>query len=338
MLQRIGRSGNLLPGLALCVGLAVLAKLASDTSFVKNQLHVSVLLLVILLGMAIRSVVTIPQSWTPGIAFCQKPVLRLAVAGLGFKLTIQELLKLGGTSLAVIACSTFFALWLGWAVARWLGIDEKLGLLLGVGGAICGASAVVAADSVVQSKKSEAVLSLGIITLLGTLGILLYPPIGHALNMSPKVFALWNGTSLHEMAQVVAAGASYGEDALKWSTVAKLARICLLAPTVLYLAWMLRHEHKEAGKAKVSPVPWFLTAFVVCAALTSTGWLSSSQTKLLQDIDLWIMAVGMAGVGLQSGFRDLKEAGLRPILTGTLQWVGLATVSYLLAIWWVGNG
>lgn len=326
---------KLLPGLALCVGIAVAAKFIAEVAFVKDTLHLGALLLVILLGMLVRSVLTLPESLGEGIAFAQKPILRLAVAGLGFKLTLSQLGQLGAGSLTVIVVATGVALWFGWWIARRLGVDEHLGLLLGVGGAICGASAVVAADSVVQSKRSQAALSLGIITLLGTVGILIYPFLGHAFGMSPKVYAIWNGASLHEMAQVVAAGQAYGEEALKWSTVAKLARICLLAPIVVLLAYMLRHQKQEAGKPKVSLVPWFLTAFLVCCALASTGWIPEPTLKLLLEVDAWLMAVGMAGVGLQSGFRDLRAAGWRPIAAATAQWAVLAVVSYALAVYLV---
>jgi uncharacterized integral membrane protein (TIGR00698 family) len=323
----------LLPGLVLCAALATLGFWLADQPWLKNATHVSALLLVILLGMAWKSLLPVPAAALPGIRMAQRPILRWAVAGLGFRLSLGELWKIGGPALIVVLISTFASLLFGWWVARRLGVGEKLGVLLGVGGSICGASAVVAADSVVQGEHRDAAVALGIITLLGTIGIVLYPVLGHALHMPEFVYGVWAGASLHEMAQVVAAGFGMSDEAARVATVVKLARICLLAPVVLYLGWSLRHRHLEAGRAKVTPVPWFLVLFVVFAAVNSAGWVPAPWLDLVRRGDLWLLCVGMAGVGLQTGFSDLRAAGAPPIVAGTLQWAFLAGLSYGLATW-----
>ena len=324
---------SLLPGLVLVVLLATAGFWLADLPWVKQTLHVSALLLVILLGMAWKSLLPEPPVVLPGIRMAQRPLLRWAVAGLGFRLSVRELWTIGGPALVVVVVSTCAALLLGWWVARRLGVAEKLGLLLGVGGAICGASAVVAADSVVQGERRDSALALGVITLLGTVGIVLYPLLAHALHMNEFVYGVWAGASLHEMAQVVAAGFGVSDEAARVATVVKLARISLLAPVVLYLGWSLRHGHHEAGKAKVAPVPWFLVLFVLFAGLNSTGLVPARWLDLVRRGDLWLLCVGMAGVGLQTGFSDLRSAGLRPIAAGALQWLFLATLAYGLAFW-----
>ncbi|TMQ52032.1 MAG: putative sulfate exporter family transporter [Candidatus Eisenbacteria bacterium] len=322
-----------LPGLAGCVALAAAALALAELPAIKGTLHLSALLLVILLGMAWKSIVHVPEALLPGIRMAQRPVLRWAVAGLGFRLSIGELFRIGAPALAVVTISTFAALGFGWWVARRLAVGEKLGLLLGVGGAICGASAVVAADSVVQGEKRDSALALGVITLLGTIGIALYPVLHHALRMSDFLYGVWDGASLHEMAQVVAAGFGVSDEAARVATVVKLARICLLAPVVLYIGWSLRHRHRAAGRARVAPLPWFLVLFVGFALLNSTGWLRPAWIEGARRVDLWLLCVGMAGVGLQTGFSELRDAGFRPIAAGTAQWVFLSSVSYALARW-----
>ena len=322
-----------LPGLAGCVALAAAALALAELPAIKGTLHLSALLLVILLGMAWKSVVHVPEALLPGIRMAQRPVLRWAVAGLGFRLSIGELFRIGAPALAVVTISTFAALGFGWWVARRLAVGEKLGLLLGVGGAICGASAVVAADSVVQGEKRDSALALGVITLLGTIGIALYPVLHHALRMSDFLYGVWDGASLHEMAQVVAAGFGVSDEAARVATVVKLARICLLAPVVLYIGWSLRHRHRAAGRARVAPLPWFLVLFVGFALLNSTGWLRPAWIEGARRVDLWLLCVGMAGVGLQTGFSELRAAGFRPIAAGTAQWAFLSAVSYALARW-----
>jgi len=231
----------------------------------------------------------------------------------------------------VVVTSTLAALGFGFWMGRRLGLGEKLAMLLSVGGGICGASAVVAADSVVQADQQDAAIALGTITLLGTIGIVIYPFIARALGMGDFFYGVWDGATLHEMAQVVAAGFGVSDEAARVATVVKLARICLLAPIVFWLAWSMRHHHEAAGKPKVSAVPWFLVMFVVFAALNSSGWIPARWLDWIRTADLWLLCVGMAGVGLQTGFHDLRRAGLRPIAAGAAQWAFLALVAYGLA-------
>ena len=326
-----------LPGLLLCALLASAGFVLAEAGWVRNTLNVSPLLLVILLGIAWKSLAPVPGVALPGIRMAQRPVLRWAVAGLGFRLSIGELWRIGAPALVVVTVSTFATLAFGWWIARRLGVAEKLGLLLGVGSAICGASAVVAADSVVQGEKQDAPVALGVITLLGTIGIVVYPLLAGTLGMSPFLYGVWDGASLHEMAQVVAAGFGVSDEAARVATVVKLARIALLAPVVLYLGWSLRHAHRAAGRARVAPVPWFLALFVAFAVLNSLGRFPAGALDLVRRADLWLLCVGMAGVGLQTGFSDLRAAGLKPVAAGIAQWIFLSALAYALARWLFGR-
>ena len=322
------------PGVVVSAMLATVAFLLADQPLFKDTLHLSALLLVILVGMALRTIMPVPDWAAPGVRVAQRPILRWAVAGLGFRLSLGEILKIGGPALAVVVTSTFAALLIGWWVGRRLGLGDKLATLLAVGGGICGASAVVAADSVVQADKRDSALALGNITLLGTIGIVAYPRIGRAAGMGDFLYGVWDGASLHEMAQVVAAASGFSKEATAIATVVKLVRICLLAPVVFFLAWRMRTvtHSTEGGRPHVSAVPWFLVMFVVFAALNSTGWLPKEWVQLIQRGDLWLLCVGMAGVGLQTSFHDLGRAGWTPIAAGAAQWIVLAGISYGLGI------
>lgn len=328
--MRRAAPATLLPGLAAAAALAALALWLADLSFLRNTTHVSALLLVILLGMAWRSLAPVPGLLEPGVRLAQRPLLRWAVAGLGFRLSLVDLAKIGAPALLVVLVSTFVALIFAWWLARSLGVPEKLGLLLGVGGAICGASAVVAADSVVHAEKRDSAVAVGVITLLGTSGIVIYPLLHRPLQLSDFAYGVWDGATLHEMAQVVAAGFGVSDDAARVATVVKLARICLLAPVVLYLGWSLRHRHLEAGKARVAPVPWFLVLFVLFALVNSTGWLAKPVLETAKTADLWLLCVGMAGVGIETSFKEVGAAGPRVILLGAAQWLLLSATAYAL--------
>lgn len=334
------RLTEVFPGLVVSVLLATAAFMLSEQPYVRDTLRLSALLLVILVGMAMRSVIAMPAWAAPGVRLAQRPILRWAVAGLGFRLSLGQIASIGGPAVGVVVVSTAVALWFGWWIGRKLGLDDRFATLLSVGGGICGASAVVAADSVVQADQRDAALALGIITLLGTIGIVIYPWIGRAGGMSDLLFGIWDGASLHEMAQVVAAGATFSKEAINTATVVKLTRITLLAPTVFFLAWRVRRQALRAAgtgavkttvSAHVSLVPWFLVVFVAIAALNSTGWLPAAFVQQAVRIDTWLLCVGMAGVGLQTSFSDLGRAGWAPIAAGAAQWVVLAAVSFGLA-------
>lgn len=320
---------TLVPGLVVAVLLAALAYLPK---FLWPTVPVSPLLTVILLGMAIASLVTLPSAWNPGLKLAQRPLLRWGVAGLGFKLSLQQLVSIGGPALAVVVISTASALAFGWWLGRKVGLPEKMNLLLGVGGGICGASAIVAADTVVQGEQADSALPLGIITLVGTVGIVIYPILGQLFHLPAFVYGVWNGASLHEMAQVIAAGNAI-PGAIEPSTVTKLARICLLAPVVFYLGWMLRKKSVETGEAKVPLVPWFLIVFVLLAAFRTVVEVPKPTAKLVEDIDLFVLCVGMAGVGLFTDFRQIIKAGAKPVMVGVAQWLFLAITS--LALTWL---
>ena len=319
-----------LPGLALTVALAAAALLIADVPWVARTLHVSALLLVILLGMAWRAALPLPAAAMPGVQLSQRAILRWAVAGLGFRLSLRELADIGVAPLLIVLAGTTVALFAGWWLARRLRVPRSLGLLLGVGGAVCGASAVVAADTVVRGERRDAPVAIAIVTVLGTLGMVLYPLARGPLGLSELAYGVWDGASLHETAHVVAAGFAVGTEAGRVATVVKLARIALLAPIVVGLSWAMRG--RDAGAAKVSPLPWFLVAFLVFAALHSTGALHPEATAWLQRVDLWLLCVGMAGVGLQTSVAELRAAGLRPLAAATLQWLLLSSLTLALAL------
>src|SRR5678816_2498306 len=145
--------------------------------------------------------------------------------------------------------------------------------------------------------------------------------------MGDFLCGVWDGASLHEMAQVVAAGFGMSDEAGRVATVVKLARICLLAPIVFGLGLWLRRHAESVGTPHVSIVPWFLVLFLAFAAINSAGLLSSELRAILQRADLWLLSIGMAGVGIETSFRELRAAGLAPVLLGAMQWLGLSLLS-----------
>ena len=326
-----------LAGLMLTLAISAAAIRLSNVEYVQKHLHFGALLLVILLGILWRNILPPPQWAMPGIVIAQKPVLRLGVALLGFKLSIDSLISVGGPSLVIVVVGVMAALAFGWWFGKAMGLHEKLTILMAVGGAICGASAIVAAESVVKAEKEDVVAPIGVITLFGTLGILIYPILGRALGMKEFLYGVWTGSSLHETAQVVAAAGAMGKDAVAYATIVKLARIAMLAPVVFIIAAWMRKKGEDA-QAKIAIVPWFLVFFVLFALVNSWKTFHLSQPLLpdhvvswINDTNMWVLCIGMAGVGLQTGFRDLKNAGFMPLLVGFAQWILLALITFAMA-------
>ncbi len=295
----------------------------AEIPWVKTNLRFSPLMIVILLGMLIASTVTLPAWLKDGVAYCQKPVLRLGVALLGVKLSLAKIGEIGAGAMLVIVVVTvvgfFFAVWLG----RRLGMGMKPTLLLSTGGAICGASAIVAADTVVQGEGKDAAVSLAVITFWGTVGIFLFPALNSVLNYGSFAFGVLSGATLHEVAQVVAAAANHSADSQVVATVTKLARVCLLAPTIIGLGWWMRRTGAGASDKKAALVPWFLWVFVLLAGLRSVAPSLGIEPEMKYFGDIWVplvLSVGMAGVGLQTKLKEVIQAGWKPVGLGFAQW------------------
>ncbi len=321
---------KLAPGVLFATGLAIAAVWLAGLPWVMQTLHWSPLLIVILLGMAIASTTQLPEMLGPGIKWCQKPMLRIGVACLGIKLSLGALAEIGGPALIVVGITTAVGMAGGVWLAQRMGVERSLGLLLATGGAVCGASAIVAADSVVQAEHKDTAASLGIVTLWGTIGIVLYSLLSHVFSVGSFAYGLFCGATLHEVAQVVAASAAMGSDAQGTATVAKLARVALLAPIIFGLGLWLRRQGHSTGETKTPLLPWFVTAFLLLAALRTAAPSLGIESLLKTQVEPFVpfvLSIGMAGVGLQTGFGDLVKAGWRPVYLALIQWVLMIAVS-----------
>src|SRR5690606_5239244 len=184
-----------------------------------------------------------------------------------------------------------------------------------------------------DAKEEETAIGVGAITLFGTLVMFVFPFVGQLLGLSPEAFGLWAGAAIHEVAQVIAAGfafdaASSTGSSIELATVVKLGRVLMLAPVAVVLA----HTHRAsraAGAAKVSPIPWFVALFIATMLLRSTGVLPMEVVDQAIRFDGILLAVSMAGLGLDLRWAKVKAAGVAPlyaVLLGTL-FIGLSTLA-----------
>jgi len=226
-------------------------------------------------------------------------------------------------------------LWLG----PRLGISKSLSLLIATGFSICGASAVAAMDGVVEADEEEVTYAIALVTLCGSLAIVLLPLLRNVLGLSdPQLFGSWVGASVHDVAQVIATSSTGGDSAVQAATVVKLSRVVLLAPLVACVSiWVHRSSSGLVAKAKakktatkhVSVVPLFVIGFLVMIAVRTTGVIPENLLTTLKTIEQVCLASALVGLGSDVRIARLIKVGGRPLLLAMISWFGIAVVSLI---------
>lgn len=288
---------------------------------------VSALLIGLVLGAC-----GVPQSrHKPGIQFAQGSLLKASVVMLGFGLSISDVARTGLDSLPLTLVTLTVAFAAAWGFSRLLRLEGPLPILIGVGTAICGGSAIAATAPIVKAREYEIALAMTTIFLFNVAGALLFPPLGHLLGLSDHGFGLWAGTAINDTSSVVAAGYQYSQAAGELATVVKLTRASLIVPVTLVLAlWLARRNRGTTGNASVGiTFPWFILGFVAAAAAGSTGWLPPIMLSALHVAAQVCIVAALAGIGLSADVRQMRKTGPRPILLGLGTWFAVAVGSLL---------
>ena len=323
------QAGEIAPGLALAT---LVAAAGFALNGVPHMTAMSPLILSIMLGMAVHNGIGTPVRCRAGVKFTLRRVLRLAIMLLGFQLTLAQVIAVGGAGLAVVVTSlaaTFvFTVWLG----RRLGVDAKLSQLIAAGTSICGASAVIAANTVTDGTDEDVAYGVACVTVWGSAAMLALPALAGPLHLDPRGFGLWAGASIHEIAQVVAAAFQDGKEAGELATIAKLARVMLLAPLILVLGLTLRRRRGGEGAMQkpAAPFPWFVIGFIVVIAFNSVLPLPPALRGTMARTTTFLLSVALAAMGLETDARKLRAKGLRPLLLGCGAWLFIAGFSLLL--------
>ena len=259
-------------------------------------------------------------------------LLRIGIVLLGFELVLQDMLTLGGRGLVVVVAvviATFFGTcWAG----RRLGISHGQSLLVATGFSICGVSAIAAARGVSDVDEEEVTYAIALVTLCGSLAIVLLPALNRILGLDDHDFGVWVGASVHDVAQVVATSSAVGGVAVATAVVVKLTRVLLLVPLVAWISW---REGRGTGSPRLRLVPPFVLAFVAAAALRSADLVPSALLPALADAKTALLAVALFAVGARVELRRLFAVGGRPLALGLSSWVIVAAVAYagVVVVW-----
>ncbi|MBF8177345.1 MAG: YeiH family protein [Burkholderiaceae bacterium] len=331
-LERATSSGGqwqqLLPGLTLTGLIAVLA-IALGNIEVLQANGISALTLAIVLGILVGNTVypRIAPASAAGVQFSKAKLLRLGIILYGLRLTFQDIANVGWSGVvidAMVLSSTFgLAYVLG---TRVFGLERQTALLIGAGSSICGAAAVMATEPVVRGRAEQVTVAVATVVVFGTLAIFLYPALYHLnadyqlITMTPSSYGVFAGSTIHEVAQVVAAGRAVSEAAANTAVIAKMVRVMMLAPFLLILTlWLARRSSTlVAGQRMRITIPWFALCFVAVAGLNSLAVLPPVIVHQLTTLDTVLLAMAMAGLGLGTHISVIRKAGIKPLALGAV--------------------
>ncbi len=310
----------LAPGLAAAIAVALVARLV--TGFLPSI--VAEVTVAILLGAMVAAIGGQRLGpLEPGLRFSAQRVLRLGIVLLGARLSLAEIARIGlpATGVIVVTMALSFAVVV--AVARVVRVDGRLALLIAVGSAVCGNTAIIATAPVIGARARDVAYAVATITLFGTVAVFLYPAIGRVAGVDESTFGLWAGVAVHDTSQVIATSAAFGPEALDVATVVKLIRNALMAPLLLVIAavWAARTERSDGSTGSLGggvrrAVPLFVFGFLALAALRSIGLIDAGQAATLDGVARVLVLVALAGVGLSIRFGELREMSWRPIAVG----------------------
>jgi len=321
-------SAGIWPGLVLTT---VVAAAAFALRQVPGVGVLSPMILAILLGIVFHNIIGTPSWAKAGVTFSLRRVLRAAIILLGLQLTITQVIEVGGRGLLIIAATlvaTFvFTVWAG----RLLGVERKLAQLIAAGTSICGASAVIATNTVTSAQDEDVAYAVACVTVFGSIAMFVYPLLPGLLHLDPQAYGLWSGASIHEIAQVVAAAFQGGQKAGEFGTVAKLSRVMLLAPTVIALGLLARQSSTSpAANAARAPMPWFVLGFILLVGVNSLVAIPAEIRAVIVAVTTFMLSVALAAMGLETDIIKLRAKGLRPALLGALAFLFIAGFSLLL--------
>jgi uncharacterized integral membrane protein (TIGR00698 family) len=312
------------PGLLLAAAVAAAATGAGRIAWLQAQ-GISALTLAIVIGLVAGNLLpaSAQDACADGLNLARQRLLRAGIVLYGLRLTFQDIGHVGLAGVAIDAAvlgSTFaLACVLG---TRVFGLDRATAILIGAGSSICGAAAVMATGPVVRGRPEQVAVAVATVVGFGSVAIFLYPALyrllagGHPLTATS--YGLWAGSTIHEVAQVVAAGRAVGEAAADTAVIEKLVRVMMLAPFLVALsAWFARSGTRDASQPRPPiTMPWFAPGFVALAGLRSLDVLPAAAIAAAGSVDVALLAVSMAALGLTTRLSAMRAAGLAPLGLG----------------------
>lgn len=324
---------TLFPGVLAC------AVVAAAATFLSEHYGAPVMLFALLLGMAMNFL-SADGPCAAGVGFTGREVLRIGVALLGLRITVDQVTALGWFPPLLVVGTVAVTIVVSVIAARLCGFRGLFGLLTGGATAICGASAALALAAALPNHplKERATLFTVIgVSALSTVAMIVYPMIVHALDLDAVQAGVFLGGTIHDVAQVVGAGYSISQETGDAATLVKLMRVAMLLPVIAVAVMITRMGigglEGAAGDARPPLLPWFAVAFAVLVVVNSLGWIPRPVIALGNDLSRWCLVAAIAGIGMKTQLKELATVGVKPILLMIGETILLAVLVLLLLRW-----
>ncbi len=327
------KRSSMLHGILL-IGLFSCAAFYIGGARIFQELSFSPMIIGIVLGMLYANSLRnhLPETWVPGIQFCSKKLLRLGIILYGFRLTFQDVVNVGLAGILIDCIIVAVTIIGGVYVGKLLKMDSDIALLTSIGSGICGAAAVLGAESTIQTKPYKTAVAVATVVIFGTVSMFLYPIAYRAgiLGLSPQEMGIYAGSTLHEVAHAVGAGNAMGTEISNVSIIVKMIRVMMLVPVLLILGyWVALRAAKNGGSASKGSVsvPWFAVLFLVVIGFNSLNLLPAAVVEVINYICTFLLTMAMVALGAETSIEKFKKAGAKPFI-----------LAFILYIWLVGGG
>ena len=322
-------------------GLGLIAAIVAVAFQIHNfQPAISPLALCVAFGFVIANFASWPSFATAGTALASKKLMRIGVALLGAQVSVLSLKAIGVKGVVTVVLVVTLTIFGILALSKLFKMSGELGLLIGVGFGVCGATAVAAIRPQTRATEEETSYAIALISLCGTLSIFTLPLIGHALGLTDQTFGSWAGAAVHDVGQVIATASVWSDDAVKSAVVIKLARVCLLAPIVLilsirhrrYLTSLSQTNDQNSGNltlksSKVPLIPFFVIGFIAVATIQNVFDIPTQLHDAIVLLSKLLLGAGLVALGSSVRWKSIRAIGPRPMIMGMVAWVIVAGVS-----------
>lgn len=315
------------PGFAL---IGILVAIAFQIN--QFQAAISPLALCVAFGFLVANFMKWPTYAAAATKFSSKTILRIGVALLGAQVSVVSLQEIGFKGVITVLVVVTFTIFGILGLSKLFKTSGDLGLLIGVGYGVCGATAVAAIKPQTRATEEETSYAIALIALCGTLSIFILPLIGLGLNLDTREFGAWAGAAVHDVGQVVATASVWGDDADRYAIVIKLARVVLLAPIVLILSirhrrWLTSQNKKGIESPRVPLIPYFVLGFMAVATVNNLVDINEDLHERIVLISKVALGAGLVALGSGVRWKAIRAIGPRPLAMGMLAWVLVAAVA-----------
>lgn len=332
------KRNSMLHGVLLIALFSCAAFYIGEMNFVK-ELSLSPMIVGIILGMLYANSLrnNLPETWVPGIHFCSKRILRIGIILYGFKLTFQDVLAVGLPAILIDAIIVTITIYGGVLIGRMLKMDRGIALLTSIGSGICGAAAILGAESTIQTKPYKTAVAVSTVVIFGTISMFIYPILyrNGIFDLPINEMGIFTGATIHEVAHTVGAGNAMGKEISDVAIIVKMIRVMMLVPVLLITGFMAAKSAAQTTTTqnkslKNISIPWFAVGFLVVIGFNSFDLLPQGLLSFINNLDTFLLTMAMTALGAETSIDKFRKAGAKPFVLASLLYVWLIVGGYFL--------